>query len=105
MKPALWGPHAWYFLHSVTLSYPNRPATSEKNQMKRFLLELQNTLPCGTCRQNYKHHLVKRPLNLKVLSSRRTLFNWLVDIHNDVNKMLKKPTLSYEEALKIYEKN
>ena len=24
MKPEIWGPHAWMFLHSITLEYPDR---------------------------------------------------------------------------------
>ena len=105
MEPIHWGSHAWYFLHSVTLVYPNNPTISEKNQIKRFFTELQNTLPCLKCREHYKQNLIKRPITLKVLSSRTTMSCWLIDLHNDVNRMLKKPVLSYEQALKIHKKN
>ena len=30
------------------------------------------------------------------------VFCWTVDLHNEVNKYLKKPIVSYEEAYKIY---
>lgn len=105
MNPKIWGPHGWYFLHCVTLEYPNKPTLVEKNEIKRLFFELQNTLPCIECRENYKKHLVKRPLTLRVLSSRTSLACWLIDIHNDVNRMLKKPIMSYEKALNIHKKN
>ena len=31
MEPEIWGPHAWQFLHSITLSYPDNPTFEDKN--------------------------------------------------------------------------
>jgi hypothetical protein len=104
MDPRTWGPHGWYFLHSTTFAYPDKPTKSEQNEIKRLFIEFKNTLPCITCRENYKKHLEKLPLTLKVLSCKTTLVNWLIDIHNEVNKMLKKPTLTYAQAIKIHSK-
>ena len=30
MDPLIWGPHAWFFLHSITLVYPDNPSEQEK---------------------------------------------------------------------------
>ena len=57
MNPKIWGKHAWIFLHSITLAYPNCPTDEEKNNTKNFFISLENILPCYECRRNYKKHL------------------------------------------------
>ena len=38
MNPKIWGPHAWIFLHSITLNYPENPTPElKKNNIKDFL--------------------------------------------------------------------
>ena len=36
MEPEIWGPHAWQFLHSITLSYPDNPTLEDKNNHAQF---------------------------------------------------------------------
>lgn len=103
MNPSTWGPPGWRFLHSVTLAYPLKPTLQQKNETKRFFLDLKNVIPCSTCREHYKGHLAKRPITDKVLANRQNLVCWLIDIHNDVNRMLKKPVMKYNTAIKLYQ--
>lgn len=98
MNPDVWGPSAWLFLHSITLSYPKCPSDEDKNNMKNFFSNLGNVLPCENCRVNYASHLNKYPLTIKVLQSKQNLVKWLIDIHNSVNSMKNKPILTYEQA-------
>ena len=30
MEPKIWGEHAWIFLHTITLNYPEEPTFSDK---------------------------------------------------------------------------
>ena len=99
MRPEIWGPHAWIFLHSITLEYPEEPSLIDKENMIMFINSLGNVLPCSKCRDNFKTHLKKYPLSDQALSSRKNLVKWLIDIHNCVNKIKKCNELSYEEAL------
>ena len=46
MRPEIWGPHAWIFLHSVTLEYPDNPTDEDKQNMINFIDSLGNVLPC-----------------------------------------------------------
>ena len=109
MKPEIWGYHAWIFLHSITLEYPDNPTIEDKKNMINFINSLQYVLPCLKCRINFQSHLKKYPLNENILSSKKNLVKWLIDIHNSVNKLNDKKELSYEEALRNilnhYEKN
>lgn len=101
MDPKIWGPHAWFFLHTMAFAYPYKPRHDQQHTMKQFLLHLGGTLPCQACQQHYQQHLQKRSLDAAVLS-KDNLFKWMVDIHNDVNRQLGKPEMSLDNAYKKY---
>ena len=103
MDPQVWGPPGWTFLHSITLAYPACPKKEDKEAMRTFFMNVGNVLPCDKCQSNFKKHLKKYPLTNRILCSREGLVNWLIDIHNEVNKMHGKRELSYEEVLQIYQ--
>lgn len=100
MKPDVWGPHAWIFLHSITLEYPDNPTSEDKVNIVNFINSLGPVLPCQKCRINFKSHIEKYPLTEEVLKSKTNLVKWMIDIHNCVNEMNNKCKLSYEESLK-----
>jgi hypothetical protein len=100
MDSRFWGPHAWIFLHSITLEYPDVPTMRDKDNMSNFFNSLGNVLPCYKCKINFPKHLIKYPLNNDVLSSKTRLVKWLIDIHNEVNIMTGKEVMPYEIALK-----
>ena len=101
IKPAIWGPHGWKFLHYVSLGYPNSPSYEDKSNYKQFYHSLQHVLPCEKCAMNYKQNLVKLPID-NHLESRDSLVKWVFDIHNLVNDELGKESVSYEKALALY---
>lgn len=103
MDPKSWGPPTWKSLHSITFGYPHCPTMDDKKNNLLYFTLLQHVLPCITCRDNYKKHLNKYPLTNDILSSRIKFIKWLIDIHNEVNIMLGKPTKSYEEVINKYE--
>tara|TARA_B100001248_G_scaffold250540_1_gene224740 strand:+ start:375 stop:818 length:444 start_codon:yes stop_codon:yes gene_type:complete len=102
MKPEVWGPHAWIFLHSVTFDYPDNPSETKKEQYKVFFESLQNVLPCEICRNHYQENLKRFPINKNVLKSRKNLIEWLIDIHNSVNQSNNKSKLKYQDVVKKY---
>lgn len=99
MEPKIWGPHAWVFLHSITLTYPINPTNKQKSDYRTFFLTLQHVLPCYKCRVNYVNHLKKFPITESVLKTRQTLVNWLIDVHNEINIEKGKKKVSHIEAL------
>lgn len=102
MDPKVWGPHAWFFLHCITLVYPNNPTEEDKQNMKQYFTCLEKVLPCHKCRQNFGMHLDKFPINDKVLSSRDELVKWLIDIHNESNKQTNNKQLKYSEVIEKF---
>ena len=98
-EPKIWGPHAWFFLETCVMAYPENPKEEDKEQMRKFLLSLGFVIPCEKCRENYSDHLKKHPLTEEILSDRSELFKWIVDIHNLAGR---KGTKSYDETFNYY---
>lgn len=103
MKPEIWGPHAWFLLHSISLEYPENPTIADKNNMRTFIYSLSNVLPCEKCRVNFQNHLKTKPLSDENLSSRTMFVKWMIDIHNDINKLNNKPEWSYEQCVENFD--
>ena len=101
VKPDIWGPYGWKFMHYVALGYPDLPTHNDKQNYKNFFASLQNVLPCAKCAQNYKQNLSELPID-NHLESRDHLVKWLIDIHNKVNLETGKSEIPYEEALSLY---
>ena len=102
MDPNIWGPHAWFFLHTIARNYPENPSSQDKQSHLQFFSLLQSIIPCEICKQNYKAHFVKFPLQ-KSLNTRVDFQKWLINIHNEVNKIHKKKQYTYEEVTKLYD--
>jgi len=102
ISPDEWGPYAWKFMHYITLAYPDNPSDIDKQNMRAFFSSIGNILPCEKCRLNFLKHTSSIPLNENVLSSRFDLVNWLINIHNEVNKINGKKILSYDEVMETY---
>lgn len=97
MNQNVWGPGTWLLLHSISFNY----TTNKKDEVEKFLYALSDVLPCRYCRISMKKHMKKLPPNL---NSRRDFVTWMIDFHNLVNISLKKPIITFDEAIAIYEK-
>lgn len=101
MNPEVWGPPAWTFLHSVTLAYPDNPTDTDKTNYEKFFTSLQPILPCAKCSQNYYRHLQEDPIS-NHLENKKSLVNWLINVHNKVNSTNDKRVLTYNEVMNHY---
>lgn len=87
----LWGPEQWKLLHMIASSYPENPTQKDKQNYYEYMVTLGNVLPCETCRYHYKKTLTEMNFNLAVFDSQETFFRFVFDLHNEVNRRLKKP--------------
>jgi hypothetical protein len=94
-----WGPAFWHVMHSVSFSYPKLPSETDKNKYAQFYEYLIDVLPCTKCRKHFAEILQIMPIQL---NSRRDLSEWVVDVHNQVNKSTKKPELDYLTIVQKY---
>ena len=101
LDPNIWGPHAWKFMHFVSLGYPENPTQNNKHLYKNFYYSLKDILPCEKCRNNYTKNITENPID-QHLENKDSLIKWVIDIHNKVNLELNKPTLEYQEATELY---
>jgi hypothetical protein len=103
MDPTIWGPHGWFFLHSVTMNYPEKPTPIDMANYKQFFQSLKSVLPCSTCQNNFTKHSKKFDLD-NALQSRDMLVSWLFNIHNEANRTLNKKQITFDEFLDFYKK-
>ncbi len=97
----IWGPEAWGYMHATTFAYPKKePTKKEKHDIVQFFYYLASTLPCERCRKDFLQNIRQHPVPTE---NRYVLSKWLVDRHNDVNKKLGKPMVSYSHVQKKYE--
>jgi Erv1 / Alr family len=100
-NPQVWGPHYWFFLHTIALTYPHYPNTIIKKRYYELLTNFDIFLPDGNYSAYYRGLLKQYPLT-PFLDNRKSLVKWMNFIHNKVNKKLEKPQVSLAEFYKLY---
>jgi hypothetical protein len=98
----VWGPPTWYVMHHIALIFPENKPISIPNRrvIKNFYRSILFLFPCPSCRTHYKQTLSKYPIE-KENKTGKELFQWTVRAHNLANKGLKKPLVSYKNALNM----
>lgn len=105
MDPKIWGKHMWSSIHFIALGFPQTPSEKQKLDYKNFFDNLYKVLPCNKCSEHLEHTMKNElPLHANNLSNTTELFKWTVELHNIVNKRLKKKRMSFKEAENIYYK-
>ncbi len=102
MEPKVWGPKLWFVIHTVALNFPENPSYQDKRNHEDFYNNLALIIPCEKCRIHYRERLNKYPI-INHLEGPDKLFRYTIILHNDVNEMLNKPTMTYEEVVKLYQ--
>ena len=104
MLTTAWGPAIWHYLHMMSFNYPVKPTLEEKKHYKDFIINLQYVLPCKYCRINLKNNFKQKPIKMCHMASRETFSRYVYELHELVNKMLKKTSnLSYCDVRERYE--
>lgn len=101
-KRNYWGPLLWETINSIVREYPHNPSAEDRQNFKLFFQSLGDVLPCPSCRDHYKGHLRNMSLD-KAVNSREELINFIIDLHNEVNKATGKSVMKREVARSIIE--
>ena len=100
----VWGPMMWSYLHTMSFNYPVNPTADDKKHYRDFIISLQYVLPCKYCRMNLANNLKKNLIQPCHMENRDTFSRYVYDLHETVNKMLKKKVhLTYCEVRDRYE--
>ena len=92
----------WRFLHASSFAFPEDPDATRQKQMFEFLISVGRVLPCKTCRDHYNDY-IRENLTDRVVMSKGTLIEWIVELHNSVNRRTGKREWKVEEVRKHYE--
>lgn len=104
MLTTVWGPSLWHTLHTISFNYPVNPTYEDKKNYQKFICNLRHVLPCKYCRMNLKTNFKSLPPTMEVMKNRATFSKYIYDLHELVNKMLKKKSdLSYCDVKTRYE--
>jgi len=69
--------------------------------VKNLMLALQRVLPCPMCSEHLTREMEEDPIEPN-LAKREDLVDWMILIHNKVNKRTGKAVLSRDEVLAEY---
>ena len=104
LDPKIWGPHYWFFLHTVTLCYPLRPNAVTKKKYYEFVNNIPLFIPNENLSSEFSKLLDEYPVS-PYLDTRETFVKWMHFMHNKINMKLEKPVVSLSEFyVKYYEK-
>lgn len=104
LDPKIWGPHYWFFLHTVALSYPKIPNEITKKKYYDFIQNFPLFIPIEDIGNTFSRLIDNYPVT-PYLDSRESFIRWVHFIHNKINFALKLPELTMEEAMTIYYEN
>jgi hypothetical protein len=97
----VWGPHFWFFLHTITLSYPIHPNTPIKKKYYDLIHNLPLFIPIKSMSTYFSKLLDEYPVT-PYLDSRDSFIRWMHFIHNKINVKLEKPTISLSQFYENY---
>ena len=103
LDPKIWGPHYWFFIHTVAMTYPIRPNAVTKKKYYEFIQNLPLFIPVESLSGEFSKLIDKYPVT-PYLDNRESLIRWTHFVHNKINQKLEKPQISLSEFyIKYYE--
>ncbi len=104
LNPEIWGPHYWFVLYTIAISYPLNPNEVSKKKYYDFIQNLPLFIPITNIGNTFSEFLDKYPVT-PYLDSRESMIKWVHFIHNKINIYLGKHEITYHEAMKLYYEN
>jgi len=101
LDPNVWGPHYWFFIHTLAYSYPETPNEFTKRKYYDLIQNLPLFLPNLEISKKFAQTLDKFPVT-PYLDCRESFIRWTIYLHNYVNRTLDKPEWELLEALENY---
>jgi hypothetical protein len=101
LEPSVWGPHYWFVLHTIALTYPINPNETIKKKYYDFIQNIPLFLPIPAIGNQFSNLLDKFPVS-PYLDSQPSLVKWMHFIHNKINISLNLPEITMEEAMVNY---
>lgn len=104
LDPKIWGPHYWFFLHTLAMTYPHHPTTITKKKYYEFIQNLPLFIPVEAISKNLENLIQLYPIT-PYLDNRDSFVRWTHFIHNKINVQLEKPEMSLNDFFIEYYNN
>ena len=101
LNPEIWGPHYWFFLQSIAITYPTMPNEVTKKKYYDFIQNIPLFIPHKNVSKIFLSYLDKYPVT-PYLDSRESFLKWTNFIHNKINMSLGKSIVSVDNDIKKY---
>jgi hypothetical protein len=96
LDPDIWGPHFWFVLHTMTMTYPHHPNDVTKKKYYDFIHNLPLFIPVESMGNHFSKLLDQYPVTA-YLDDRDSFIRWMHFIHNKINEKLEKPKITLNE--------
>jgi len=99
--PVVWGPHYWFFLHTVAHSYPVYPNEVTKRKYYDLIHNMPLFIPNEKIGNHFSRMLDQYPVT-PYLDKKDSFVRWMNFIHNKINVLLEKDEVSLADAETAY---
>jgi hypothetical protein len=101
LDPTVWGPHYWFFLYTIAVSYPKKANSVLKKKYYDFIMNIPLFIPNDEMGDKFSRILDKYPIE-PYLDTRESFIKWVHFVHNQLNKQLGKEETSYVQSMNDY---
>ena len=101
LDPKIWGPHYWFFLHTVAMTYPHHPNAITKKKYYEFIQNMSLFIPVEQISKEFEVLIEKYPIT-PYLDNRDSFIRWTHFIHNKINEKLEKPQITLNDFFVEY---
>ena len=100
-RPEIWGPHYWFFLHTIAHAYPENPNSVTKRKYYDLIQNMPLFIPVPEIGDKFSKMLDKYPVS-PYLDHRDSIIRWVHFIHNKMNHELGKEEVSLFQSMDLY---
>ena len=100
----VWGPHYWFFLHTISQAYPETPNAVTKRKYYDLIQNMPLFIPVPELGDKFSNIIDKYPVS-PYLGSRESFVRWVHFIHNKINISLGKEEISFLKSIDLYKSN
>ena len=100
-EPTVWGPHFWFILMTMAVSYPLKANEVTQKKYYDFITNLPLFIPHPQIGNKFSSLIDKYPVS-PYLEGKDSFLKWVHFIHNKINIQLGKDEITMTEALDAY---
>ena len=99
--PTVWGPHYWFFLMTIAISYPLKANETTKKKYYDLISNFPLFIPHPKIGNMFSEMLDEYPVS-PYLEGKDSFLKWVHFIHNKINLKLNKDEKTLPETLDAY---